>query len=338
MRDEPEFLSSGAEAAGEALLPADIAGSVVTVGTFDGVHLGHRAVLEEIARRGRAMGRRAVLLTFDPHPLWVIRPEAAPRLLTLPVEKRDLLAESDLDYVVFLHFTAELSRYSPRRFVEEILLRRLRVRELVIGYDHGFGRGRSGDAETLSEIGRELGFEVDVVPPVLLEGDPISSTRIRRAILEGDLESARRGLGRPYGFRGTVVQGEGRGRKLGFPTANLELPFPEKLMPPPGVYAVRVGRRGGTHWGALHVGPRPTFEGAVATIEVHLLDFDGDLYGQEIQVELIERLREVRSFPSLENLLAQLHRDVEAARSVLAEEDARQAGGIPGVESPGSSG
>jgi riboflavin kinase / FMN adenylyltransferase len=304
----------------DALLPDDGHGSVVTVGTFDGVHLGHRAVLEEIARRARAMGRRAVLLTFDPHPLWVIRPEAAPGLLTLPEEKRDLLAESDLDYGVFLRFTLELSRYSPQQFVEEILVRRLGVRELVIGYDHGFGRGRSGDADTLMEIGRALGFAVDVLPPVLLDGEPISSTRIRRAVTEGDLAGARAGLGRPYGFRGRVVRGEGRGRKLGYPTANVEIASPQKLMPPPGVYAVRVSRRGGIHTGALHLGPRPTFEGAVPTLEVHLLDFDGDLYGQEIQVEWIEGIREVRPFPSVDALLEQLGRDVEAARQRVAAE------------------
>jgi riboflavin kinase/FMN adenylyltransferase len=171
-------------------LPTD-RGTVATVGTFDGVHLGHWSVLQEISRRADAGGRRSVLVTFDPHPLKIVRPEHCPPLLTTPEEKKEILAESGLDYAVFLSFTPALSRYDPRRFVEEILLGRLGVEELVIGYDHGFGRDRSGDSETLTRIGAELGFAVDVVPPVNAGGEPVSSSRIRAAVQRADLAEAR---------------------------------------------------------------------------------------------------------------------------------------------------
>jgi len=307
-------------------IPFDAAGTVVTVGTFDGVHRGHWAVLEEIARRAKAAGRRAVLATFHPHPLRIVRPEIAPRLLTTPLEKKEILAETGLDYAVFLRFTPELSRYTPRRFVEEILVDGLNVKELVIGYDHGFGRGRSGDASTLTEIGRELGFAVDVVPPVDMEGTPISSTRIRNAISEGEMALAREGLGRPYAFRGVVVKGDGRGSGLGFPTANLLVASSEKLLPPSGIYAVRGVLRRGTFQGALHLGPRPTFQGSPPSVELHLMGFEGHLYGEEIRVDVVQRLRDVLPFVSVESLVEQMGKDVDQARQILLHDESSPGG------------
>jgi riboflavin kinase/FMN adenylyltransferase len=295
-------------------------GTVVTVGTFDGVHRGHWAVLQEIRRRAQASDRRSVLVTFDPHPLRIVRPEHAPPLLTTPVEKKEILAESGLDYAAFIGFTEKLSRYEPRQFVEEILVGRLGVEELVIGYDHGFGRDRSGDAETLRAIGRELGFSVDVVPPVLTEGDPVSSSRIRRAVQAARLSEARACLGRPYSCRGFVVRGDGRGKELGFPTANLKVPDNGKLIPPPGVYAVRGVLRRGTYKGALHMGPRPTFRGSPPTVELHVLDFEGDIYGEEVRVDFIELLREIRPFRTVAALVSQMREDVESVRAILDAE------------------
>jgi riboflavin kinase/FMN adenylyltransferase len=295
-------------------------GTVVTVGTFDGVHRGHWAVLQEIRRRANATGRSSVLVTFDPHPLRIVRPEHAPPLLTTPVEKKEILAESGLDYAVFISFTETLSRYEPRRFVEEVLVARMGVSELVIGYDHGFGRDRSGDAETLRRIGREMGFAVDVVPPVASDGDPVSSSRIRRAVSTARMGEARAALGRPYSLRGVVVRGDGRGRHLGFPTANLKVPNADKLIPPPGIYAVQGVLRSGPHPGALHVGPRPTFKGSPPTIELHLMDFEEDLYGEEVRVDFIEFLREVRPFSTTAALVDQIREDVEVARAVLDRE------------------
>ena len=309
-------MADGARWAHPPGIPKD-RGTVVTVGTFDGVHRGHWEVLQEIRRRAEATGRRSVLVTFDPHPLRIVRPEHAPPLLTTPVEKKEILAESGLDWAVFISFTEVLSRYSPREFVEEVLVRRLGVDELVIGYDHGFGRGRSGDVDTLRAIGHDLGFAVDVVPPVVNGEEPVSSSRIRRAIAEGRMAEAQACLGRPYSARGVVVRGDGRGRHLGFPTANLKVEQADKLIPPAGIYAVRGATRAGTHMGALHLGPRPTFQGSPPTMELHLLDFDGDLYGEEVRVEFVQRLRDVRPFDSVPALVEQMRQDVDVARGVL---------------------
>lgn len=301
-------------------IPRDGRGTVITVGTFDGVHRGHWAVLQEIRLRARETGRRSVLVTFHPHPLQIVRPDQAPLLLTTPTEKKEILAETGLDYAVFLNFNHVLAEYSPYRFVEEILMGRLGVEELVIGYDHGFGKGRSGDVLTLQNIGMDLRFTVDVVSPILAGEEPVSSTRIREALLERRVEDARRGLGRPYCLRGMVVRGEGRGRSLGFPTANLWVPANGKLIPPKGVYAVRAGLKRGIFAGAIHIGPRPTFRGSPPTVELHILDFQEDLYGEEIRVEFIRFLRDVKPFSSASALVDQLKADVDAARRALVDE------------------
>jgi riboflavin kinase/FMN adenylyltransferase len=297
-------------------IPAD-KGTVATVGTFDGVHLGHWTVLQEIRARAEAADRRSVLVTFDPHPLRIVRPEHAPLLLTTPVEKKEILAESGLNFAVFLTFTEALSRYEPRRFVEEILVGRLGVEELVIGYDHGFGRGRQGDPSTLLRIGAELGFAVDVVSSVEAEGAAVSSSRIRSLLLQGEMGSARACLGRPYSIRGLVVRGEGRGRGLGFPTANLRVAERDKLIPPQGIYAVRGVLRSGAYTGALHLGPRPTFKGSPPTMELHLLDFDEDIYGEEVRVDFIEYLRPIEPFSTVRALVEQIRVDVETAREAV---------------------
>ncbi len=293
-------------------------GSVVTVGTFDGVHRGHRAVLEEIRVRAETAGLKSVLVTFDPHPLAVVRPELAPRLLSTPREKREVLAASGIDVAVFLRFTEALSRYSPARFVEEILVRRLNVKELVIGYDHGFGRGREGDAETLRSLGVDWGFTVDVVAPVSVDGGAVSSTEVRRAVTGGEVAGARAALGRPYSLVGRVEPGDGRGRGLGFPTANLGAVPDEKLVPPHGVYAVRANLPSGVHAGALHIGPRPTFPDARPSIELHVLDFEGDLYGRWARVDFIERIRGIVAFGSVDALVERMGLDVARVRELFA--------------------
>lgn len=293
-------------------------GTVATVGTFDGVHRGHWTVLREIRERAVITDRRSVLVTFDPHPLRIVRPEHAPLMLTTPVEKKEILAESGLDYAVFISFTEALSRYEPRRFVEEILVERLGVEELVIGYDHGFGRDREGDPETLRAIGVELGFTVDVVPPVSVGGAAVSSSRIRETLLQGQVADVIEPLGRPYSIRGIVVRGEGRGKGLGFPTANLRIMERDKLVPPEGIYAVRGVLQEGSYAGALHMGPRPTFKGSPPSVELHLLDFDRDIYGEEVRVDFIERLRGIEPFAGVDALLEQIRKDVDQAREIVS--------------------
>jgi riboflavin kinase/FMN adenylyltransferase len=281
------------------------------------VHLGHQAVLREIDRRAREAGRASVLVTFDPHPLEVVNPEAAPPLLTTGPERLEILAQSPLDYVVILRFDRYLAGLTPERFVQEVLLERCSVRELVIGYDHGFGRGRSGDVDTLRTLGGRLGFAVDVVPAVDLAGQHVSSSRIRRAVIGGDLASAAAMLGRPYGVVGRVGQGEQRGRQLGVPTINLSELSPRKLLPPDGVYAVRVEWRGGCGGGMMNQGQRPTFQDGRRVLEAHIFDFQGDLYGEWVRIEWVERLRDIERFASLEHLKTQLQHDRARALEAL---------------------
>jgi riboflavin kinase / FMN adenylyltransferase len=301
-----------------SLLPSLPNGSTVTVGSFDGVHLGHQAVLQEIGRRARASRRASVLVTFDPHPLEVVNPGAAPPLLTTGAERLEILAQSPLDYVLLLRFDRYLAGLPPEGFVREVLLQRCAVRELVIGHDHGFGRGRSGDVETLRRLGAVEGFQVDVVEPVDFGGQHVSSSRIRRAVAGGDLLTAGAMLGRPYRVVGRVGEGERRGRLLGVPTINLTELSPRKLLPPDGVYAVAVEWRGGRVGGMMNQGPRPTFQDGRRVLEAHLFDFDGNLYGEWVRIEWVERLRDTERFASIEHLKAQLQHDRERALAVLA--------------------
>jgi len=293
--------------------------TVVTVGTFDGVHRGHWAVLEEIVRRARASGRASVLVTFEPHPLEVVNPQAAPPLLTLPDEKRLILARSAVDRVEFVPFTEELRSFPPERFVRDVLERRFDVAELVIGHDHGFGRGRAGDVALLQRIGAEDGFAVDVVPAVQLDdGRPINSSLIRRAVGGGDLETATRALGRLYSMRGTVERGAGRGRTIGIPTLNVAPPSPRKLLPPDGVYAVVVSWQGARHGAMANLGPRPTFDDHRRALEAHLFGFAGELYGETVTVEFVRRLRDVVRFGTVDDLKTQIAKDREAALAALS--------------------
>ena len=228
-------------------LPPNVQATVVTIGTFDGVHRGHRDVLDRLVARGRSLDLPTVVVTFEPHPLEVVNPAAAPLMLTLGEEKREVLAESGIDYLAVVPFTPALARYAAEEFVMHVLRKRFNMEYLLMGYDHGFGRNREGDVEVLQALGAREGFRVEVVPPVSVGDLPISSTAIRRAIAGGDLERAAHGLGRPYALGGRVVPGAARGRGLGFPTINLAPPSPRKLLPPQGVYAVRVQTPGGAH-------------------------------------------------------------------------------------------
>ena len=304
-------------------------GSIVTVGSFDGVHLGHRAVLGEIARRGREAGLRSVLVTFDPHPLEVVNPPAAPSLLTVGAERLEILAQQTLDEVRLLAFDRRIASLAPEEFVREILLERCGMRALVIGHDHGFGRGRSGDVNTLRALGAEHGFEVDVVAPVDRGAQRVSSSLIRRAVTGGDLDTARALLGRPYSVSGTVQPGARRGRTIGVPTINLAPPSARKLLPPDGVYAVRVETPFGRFGGMLNQGTRPTFGETTRTLEAHLFGFDGDLYGRAVRLDWIRRIRDVRRFASAEELKAQLAHDRASAEAALAS--AHDPSGATGV-------
>ena len=290
--------------------------TALTVGSFDGVHRGHQAVLAELIRVARERGLESAVITFDPHPLEVVNPTAVPRLLTVQEEKLEQL-RAVVTRVEVLPFTAELAHLGPEEFIREVLLARFGMRHLVLGYDHGFGRERSGDVALLRRLGADAGFEVDEVGAVRDGGQPISSTLIRTAVAHGDLASATRWLGRPYSLRGVVARGAGRGKTIGIPTINLPTPDPRKLLPPDGVYAARVIWRGARYDAMMNQGPRPTFGVAERGLEAHLFDFSEELYGETVTVEWVRRLRDVQRFPSRDALVAQLARDARAARDSL---------------------
>jgi riboflavin kinase/FMN adenylyltransferase len=299
-------------------IPSNHSGTVVTVGTFDGIHLGHRAVLSYLHERAVARGLASLLVTFEPHPLVVVNPAAAPQLLTVGSERKEFLAQCDVDYVAFLPFTPELSKFTPREFVE-LLLQEYSMKELVIGYDHGLGKGRAGDSVVLESLGKEMGFDVDVVAAVTEHERPVSSTLIRRAIAGGDLPTAGELLGRQYSISGRVVRGAGRGEGLGFRTVNLEVPDRHKLLPPDGVYAVWVETARGRIKGMMNQGGRPTFGDEDRVLEAHLFDFQGDLYDTEVKLSWCARVRDTKRFSSPEALMEQLKKDEIAARSALTE-------------------
>jgi riboflavin kinase / FMN adenylyltransferase len=295
------------------------AGSVVTVGSFDGVHLGHQALLRELFRRAERLGAAPVVVTFEPHPVAVLQPGRAPRRLTLEVEQREVLAELGSAYLLVLRFDAQLAGLSAQQFVQEVLLGRCGMRELVIGVNNRFGHGGAGDSLTLPPLGRQLGFTVSVVAPVADEqGEVISSTRIRTALAAGELARVAQWLGRPYRLTARVTPGEGRGRTIGMPTLNLAGPPATKALPPDGVYAARVEWGGGTAGAMLNQGPRPTVGDLTRSIEAHLFDFSENLYGRTVRVEWVERLRDTQRFPSLDALRAQLAIDRDRALDVLS--------------------
>ena len=277
------------------------------------------ACIAEVTRRARDGKLASVLVTFEPHPLAVVNPAAAPKLLTLPAEKEALVQAQGIDRFVLMPFTPAVAQLDAEAFVGR-LCDEYGMHELVMGYDHGFGRGRAGDVELVERLARQRDFRMAVVDAVRDNGQPISSTLIRSGVAHGDLDSAARWLGRPYAIRGTVVRGAGRGRTIGIPTINLESPDARKLLPPDGVYAVRVrildpGSR--LLGGMMNQGPRPTFGDQARTLEVHLFDFEGELYGETVDVEWVRRLRDVQAFPSRDALVAQLERDRQAARATL---------------------
>lgn len=299
-------------------LPPTVTGTVVTVGTFDGVHRGHLDVIDRLVAKANGAELPSLLVSFEPHPLEVVNPSAAPLLLTTSEEKIEVLAETGLEYFAVVPFTHNLASYGAEEFVDEVLRRRFRMTELLIGYDHGFGHRRAGNVNVLKSLGDERGFDVEVVEAVsLADGQHVSSTSIRRAIAGGDLERAAEGLGRPYSISGGVVAGNSRGRDLGFATINLSAPSPRKLLPPEGVYAVMVQTPRGRFGGMMNLGPRPTFGDSELSIEAHLFDVDAEFYGMRVRIDFIAYLRETRKFGAAAELVRQLEKDRENALLAL---------------------
>lgn len=288
---------------------------VVTIGNFDGVHRGHRHLFAKVTERARALGARSLAVTFDPLPAEVLRPDRAPKRLTTTQDRLALVAEAGLDCITVVPFTREFAALEAREFVAQ-LVDAASPREFVVGADFRFGHDRTGSPELLKELGAAYGFGVTVVERI--GGERISSTSIRRALTDGDVAIAAELLGRPYALRGRVVPGAGRGRHLGFPTANVTVPD-SLVIPADGLYAGRASVEGGPqhHPALIYIGTRPTFAEAERVVEVYLLDFQGDLYGQELTVQFIERLRGDQTFASSEALIEQMRADEVAARRLL---------------------
>ncbi len=291
-------------------------GTVVTIGNFDGVHLGHREIFRRVVTGARERQAAAAVITFEPHPLRLLAPEKAPPRINTPEEKVRLIRASCIDLLVILPFNRKLAALAAADFINGILVGRLGVRHLVIGYDYAFGRNREGDAAFLAAAAKRHGFTLEVLEPLRAGSEVYSSTRIRQTLLRGDVNGVVGVLGRHFTLDGRVVGGAGRGRRLGFPTANLVTA--KELLPREGVYAVRVrhGRR--MYDAVVNLGRRPTFAGAEPTLEIHLLDFTGDLYGARLRLYFVERLRDVQRFPSVEALQAAVKADIERARPLLA--------------------
>ncbi len=291
-------------------------GAAVTVGVFDGVHLGHRSLLSRLKDVAARRGISSVVLTFSNHPASVLRAGFEPRYLTAPDERVRMLRETGVDLVARTTFDAALSQLSAGAFAA-LLQDTLDMRTLVAGPDFAMGRNREGSIAVLREIGADQGFDVEVVEPLLgSAGEAVRSTAVRAAVSSGEMERAAAMLGRNYAITGTVVRGQGRGGPLGFPTANLQMPE-ESLAPRDGIYACWIEIDGSRHMAAASIGERPTFPGAGRSIEAFVMDFDGDLYGMELRLELVRRLRDEEKFDSVEQLRLQVDRDVEATRRLL---------------------
>jgi riboflavin kinase / FMN adenylyltransferase len=300
-------------------IPERLRGACVTIGNFDGVHLGHRFIFQRLAAGAHREGRPAVAISFDPHPKMVLHPERRPfYLITTQEEKQRLIAETGIDALILIPFTLDYSRTTAGEFVHGVLWDKLRMKRILIGHDYTFGRGKEGNEAFLTEAGRRLGFEVEAMNAFCLGETVISSTKIRESLLAGDVRFSASLLGRPYNLGGRVIPGNGRGVRLGFPTANLA---PDKeLVPARGVYAVRVLWKGKDLDGVMNIGFNPTFAGQRRSIEVHILDFQDDIYGESLEILFIERIRDEVRFEGPETLIAQIGRDIARAREILRKE------------------
>jgi riboflavin kinase/FMN adenylyltransferase len=297
--------------------PRECRAGALAIGNFDGVHRGHQTLVAALRQKAQCLDGPAVALTFDPHPLQLLRPEQFQPVLTTVADRAELLQVFGADHVVILHTAPGLLQLTAREFFDKVVRQRFEARSVVEGTNFGFGHDREGTIETLKELSRAAGMEPPViVPPFLLDGVPVSSSRVRAALVQGKVEQGAQLLNRPYRMQGRVGTGQRRGQTLGFPTANLDQV--ETLVPGDGVYAVRAHWQGQTWPAAANVGPNPTFGEQGRKVEVHLIGFHGDLYGQTLQVDFVKRLRDTQRFGGRDQLMSQLRLDVEQARMVMS--------------------
>ncbi|MCK9195381.1 MAG: bifunctional riboflavin kinase/FAD synthetase [Syntrophales bacterium] len=297
-------------------IPDELTGSYLTIGNFDGVHKGHQFLFRHLVDQARNAQRQAVVLTFDPHPKMVLHPDRRPFYLITSIEEKIRLIEAQgVDGLIIIPFNLDFSKTTAREFVCDLLWGKLRIKKILIGHDYTFGKGKEGNETFLIAQGQKLGFEVEVMRAFQVDETIISSTLVRNAILAGDVKAAAAWLGRPYNLVGRVVPGHNRGAGLGFPTANIE---PEKaLVPAPGVYAALARIDDQTYGSVLNIGMNPTFDDNQMSIEVHILDFKGDIYGKTLEILFIEKLREEKKFNGPAELIVQIRKDIEQARKII---------------------
>ena len=296
--------------------------SVLSLGTFDGVHCGHQAILSELQKRAQRTGAHATMITFEPHPQLVLPQPSRPaqEVLTTIEEKIEILNSLGLDRLVVAHFSPAFAGMNPEQFVTDILLEKLRMKEIIIGHDHAFGKDRSGNFSLLQRLGRERGFIVDSLPPLVVEGDIVSSTKIRHSLLQGDAKAAAAMLGRPYSISGLVIHGDGRGTGLGFPTINLRPYSQYKLVPRAGIYASRTYLGGKPYASVTYIGTRSTFNQTDRVIETYIINFEGQLYGQEVKIEFVAFIRDDAKFTASSELIDQIKNDIKISVELLSSQ------------------
>ncbi|OGW30227.1 MAG: riboflavin biosynthesis protein RibF [Nitrospirae bacterium GWC2_42_7] len=290
--------------------------SIITLGNFDGLHLGHQELIRMVTERAKETGAVSMVITFRPHPLKILAPEKCPPLISIYEEKIEFFEKLGIDVLVKIPFTMEFSSMPPRDFAKNILGDLLGAKEIFVGYNYRFGKGREGNIQKLREFGNEFGFTVREIEQISFNSEVISSTRIRQLLGEGEVEDAAKLLGRPYAITGVVVKGDGRGKLIGFPTANIA--SKHMIIPADGVYAARILARDKYYDGVLNIGMRPTFNKHETTIEAHIFDFNEDLYGEEISLFFIKRIRDEKKFANVEELISQIKKDINIAKTVLA--------------------
>ena len=292
--------------------------AVVTIGTFDGVHIGHQAILKRLVNEAKNNNGHSVLITFWPHPRFILNKDADKlKLLTTFDEKVKMVEDLGVDYILKIAFTPQFSNLTADEFVQQILVDRVGTKKLFIGYDHHFGNNREGNIDFLKANSSKYGFDVNEISRQEIDHIGVSSTKIRNTLESGEIHLANSLLGRNYSIHGTVVDGNKKGKSIGFPTANIEVPESYKLLPGDGAYAIKAHVKGETHLGMLNIGFKPTVGGQVRTIEAHLFNFEADIYGEQIQVEFVKSLRKEMKFESLDALKSQLNKDKESALSIL---------------------
>jgi riboflavin kinase/FMN adenylyltransferase len=292
--------------------------SVATFGVFDGLHLGHQAVIHQVVRDATARDFSSTVLGFYPHPMAFLAPERCPPILTSRRKRLELLEELGVDIAIFVRFDAYLAEMSPSTFVQDVLIGKLRARQVIVGYACQFGKSRSGNAEVLQSLGAQNNLDVTIMPPTMVGGMPVHSTRVREVVVQGKMKLAAQLLERPHSIIGRIVRGDGRGRQLGYPTANIHAE--NQIHPPNGVYAIQAKLEDRLCGGILNMGMRPTVDGLKFQIEAHLFNFNEDVYDREIEIFFIKNVRDERKFPDLESLVKQIDRDVEIAHGILDAE------------------